>query len=89
MKGKLKEVRKNKLLEEKPDKVWVLSPAKLIALRESKGWSHRQLGKISGVNYGTIWKAEQGENIRFDIFGRIAAALGVRKLSELCELRQD
>lgn len=83
----LKETRKNKLLQEKPEKVWVLSPEKLIALRESRGWSHRQLAAIAGVNYGTIWKAEHGENIRIDIFGRIAAALKISKLSELCDLQ--
>lgn len=61
-----------------PDQLRV-DGARLLALREARGWSKKRLAKEAGVDYSTYWRIEvgQAQNPRVETIQRVARALDV------------
>ena len=50
---------------------------KIEQVREKKGISRYRLAKLTGLNYVSIWKVENGGDIKLSNLRKIAEALGV------------
>lgn len=50
---------------------------KIEQVREKKGMSRYRLAKLTGLNYVSIWKVENGGDIKLSNLRKIAEALGV------------
>ena len=49
----------------------------LRALREQRGWSQEDLGRLAGMSTRTIWRAEHGEPVSLVTVRRLAAIMGL------------
>ena len=57
----------------------VYDPAKIIALREGKGWKQAELARRARLSQPSVWALEKGETRmpKFETLAAIARALGV------------
>jgi transcriptional regulator with XRE-family HTH domain len=62
--------------------------SKLQRIREVEGWTRSELARQSGINAATLRKAELGEPVRTDIWGRILKGINsMANKSRIYELR--
>lgn len=57
----------------------VYDPAKIVALREGKGWNQAELARRAKLSQPSVWALERGETRmpKFETLAAIARALGV------------
>ena len=46
-------------------------------LRQKRGWSQEDLGRLAGMRTRTIWRAEHGEPVSLVTVRRLAAIMGL------------